>query len=72
MILPMDLEENKLTSLLERHRAFWMNQDKGEPLVRTRSHRRQRRQFENVDVTPDMLDIEALTPEVGRRNIQKQ
>ena len=72
MTLPMDLEGNELTSLLERHRAFWMNQDMGEPLVRTRSHRRQRRQFENVDVTPDMLDIEALTPDVGRRNIQKQ
>lgn len=48
-----------------------MHQDTGEPLVRIRFHR-QRGRFVNVDVTPDMLDIEALTPEVGTRNMQKQ
>jgi len=64
-------EKNKLKPLLERHRAFWTHQDTGEPLVRIRSHR-QRKRFENVDVTPDMLDVEALTPEVGTRNRQKR
>jgi hypothetical protein len=51
-------------SLLERHRAFWLHQKTREPLVRRRS-RAPRPPFENVDVTPDMLDVEALTPAVG-------
>lgn len=72
MTLRKDLERNDLTSLLERHRAFWMHKDMGEPLMRIRSSRRQRRRFENVDVTPDMLDIEELTPEVGTRDVQRQ
>ncbi|MBC8232731.1 hypothetical protein H8E77_24545 [bacterium] len=72
MTLSMDLERNKLTSLLERHRAFWMHKDMDEPLMRIYSHRQRRRPFENVDVTPDMLDIEMLTPEVGTRNMQNQ
>jgi hypothetical protein len=65
------LGQNKLTSLLKRHRAFWMHEDVGEPLVRV-SPQRQRRRFDNIDVTPDMVDIEALTPEIGTRNRQKQ
>lgn len=68
----LDIEKNELTSLLERHRAFWMHQNIGEPLMRLRFHRKQRRPFVNMDVTPDMLDIEALTPEIGTRNVQKQ
>jgi hypothetical protein len=41
------------------------------PLVRVRSGRARLR-FENVDVTPDMVDVEALTPLVGTRDRQKQ
>jgi len=64
--------ENGLKSLLKRHAAFWTHQDTGTPLVRLHPQRRQRRPFLDVDVTPDMLDVEALTPEVGTRNRQKR
>ena len=66
-----NLDSSQLQSLLERHRAFWMHRDAGEPLVRIHSHR-SRRRFENMDITPDMLDIETLTPGVGARNMPKQ
>ena len=62
---------NELASLLERHKAFWMHQDQGEPLVRLRLTR-PRERFENMDVTPDMLDVEVLTPEVGARDTHHQ
>lgn len=56
-----------LEDLLRRHEAFWRHEDTGQPLIRvTRAQERQ--PFENVDVTPDMLDVEALTPAVGTRN----
>jgi hypothetical protein len=58
---------SELTSLLERHRAFWLHQDGGEPLVRRRP-RPPRQPFNDVDVTPDMLDVNELTPAVGARN----
>ena len=61
----------EVASLLERHRAFWMHQDLGEPLVRVRTSR-QRERLENVDLTPDMLDVDALTPEVGTRDMGKR
>ena len=67
-------EERKSTSvrpLLERHRAFWEHRDEGPPLVRVR-RRRSREPFENVDVTPEMIDVEALTPEVGTRDLGKR
>ena len=70
--MSMRKEKEDLVSLLERHRAFWMHQDTGAPLLHLRFQRRQRRRFLNVDVTPDMLDIEALTPDVGTRNAQNQ
>jgi len=56
-----------LTALLQRHEAFWRHQDVASPLVRLRP-RRDRTLLENVDVTPDMLDLEAFTPEVGTRD----
>ncbi|MFH1006930.1 MAG: hypothetical protein V1800_05415 [Candidatus Latescibacterota bacterium] len=62
-------EKDQLKSLLARHRAFWMHEDGGQPLVRMRSNP-PRRSFENMDVTPEMLDVEALTPEVGTRDRQ--
>jgi hypothetical protein len=62
---------DELASLLERHRAFWSHHDLGEPLVRLRPSR-ERERFENVDVTPEMLGVEALTPEVGRHDQRKQ
>ena len=52
---------DELGSLLERHEAFWRHQAGGEPLVRTRRHWR-RPLLENVDVTPDLLDVEELIP----------
>ena len=66
------MQTQKLESLFERHRAFWHHEDTGAPLVRVNAQRPQRRRFLDVDVTPDMLDIEVLTPEVGTRNQQKQ
>lgn len=58
-------------ALLQRHEAFWKHRDRGEPLVRLRPAG-ERPQIENVDVTPGMLDVEALTPEVGRRDMRKR
>jgi hypothetical protein len=60
-----------LKSLLQRHEAFWKHQDLAEPLVRVRPNR-ERDLFENVDLTPDMLDVVALTPEVGTRDLRKR
>ncbi len=56
-----------LHALLQRHIAFWKHAPADAPLVRARP-RRERMRFENMDVTPDMLDVEALTPEVGKRS----
>jgi len=61
----------QLAALLQRHEAFWNHQDRGEPLVRVR-FAQPRARFENVDVTPDMVDVEALTPVVGARDERKQ
>ena len=61
----------ELTALLQRHEAFWKHQDRGLPLVRVRSGQAGPR-FDNVDVTPDMVDVEALTPRVGKRDRGKQ
>jgi hypothetical protein len=60
-----------IQSLKQRHEAFWKHQDLGEPLVRVRPNR-ERELFENVDLTPDMLDVDALTPEVGVRDWRKR
>ncbi|MBC7234653.1 MAG: hypothetical protein H5T69_02340 [Chloroflexi bacterium] len=59
-----------LRALLDRHIAFWRHEEADEPLVRALP-RHERRKFENTDVTPDMLDVEELTPLVGRRNPDK-
>lgn len=72
MTLSTGLEAKELQSLLDRHKAFWRHQDTGKPLLRIHTSRRQRRPFENVNVTPDMIDVDALTPEVGTRDVQKQ
>ena len=57
----------QLKALLQRHEAFWKHEDRGAPLVRVHSGR-SRVRFENVDVTPDLVDVEALTPAVGARD----
>lgn len=62
---------NELASLLDRHRAFWTHQDGGEPLVRLRPSPGRKR-FEHVDVRPSMLNVEALTPRVGVRDMNKR
>ena len=59
-----------IKALVQRHAAFWNHQDLSEPLVRVQTSR-ERERFENVDVTPELLDVEALTPEVGKRNWRK-
>ncbi len=59
-----------LSALLQRHEAFWKHKEVTDPLVRLRP-RRDRRLFEDMDVTPEMLDVEALTPEVGRRDLDR-
>ena len=56
-----------LDMLLARHRAFWDRSDIGEPLVRALAHH-DRRPLENIDVTPDLLSVEDLTPCVGHRS----
>jgi len=61
----------QLKALLQRHEAFWKHEEKGTPLVRVRSGR-QRMRFENVDVTPEMVDVAALTPGVGMRDEGKR
>jgi hypothetical protein len=70
-----------VNELLQRHAAFWHHERQGEPLMCLRAMRygqtfdnqdvRYRRPFENQDVTPDILDVEALTPEVGTRDWRK-
>ena len=57
-------------SLLRRHEAFWRHEGAGEPLVRM-IPRRERTLFENTAVTPEMIDVEALTPQVGKRDLRK-
>ncbi len=68
-------ERNKtmadLAATLERHVAFWRHEPADAPLVRMMPQR-SRRRFENMDVTPDLLDVDELTPEVGTRNLHKE
>jgi len=59
-----------LSALLARHAAFWKHQPVDKPLVRLWPLRRRER-FENMDVTPDLLDVDDVTPEVGRRDWRK-
>ncbi|MFH1086211.1 MAG: hypothetical protein V1772_10670 [Chloroflexota bacterium] len=59
-----------LDQLLRRHIAFWHHEPVDRPLIRRRPARH-RRPFENLDVTPDMLDVDALTPELGQRDFDK-
>lgn len=61
----------ELEELLRRHEAFWKHEDTGQPLVRLTPHR-ERMRFENMDVTPDMIDVDALTPDVGHRDLRKR
>jgi hypothetical protein len=60
-----------IKALVQRHAVFWEHQDSGEPLLRAQTIR-ERELFENVDVTPELLDVEALTPEVGKRDWRKR
>jgi len=59
-----------LDSLLSRHKAFWHHETTKEPLIRVTSLR-QREPLENMDVTPDLLDVDAFTPLVGLRDMGK-
>lgn len=59
-----------VNELLQRHTAFWNHERQGEPLMRLRPMH-YRTPFDNLDVTPDMLDVDALTPEVGSRDWRK-
>jgi hypothetical protein len=59
-----------LDALLARHAAFWRHEPADRPLVRQRVARN-RTPFENMDVTPAMLDVDLLTPEVGTRDMNK-
>jgi hypothetical protein len=61
-----------LGSVLERHEAFWRREDVGRPLVRLSPQQRAPVRFDDMDVSPDMLDVGSLTPDVGRRNLGKQ
>lgn len=59
-----------VNAVLQRHIAFWEHEREGEPLVSLRPMR-YRRPFDDMDVTPDMIDVDALTPEVGARDWRK-
>jgi hypothetical protein len=59
-----------LDALLRRHTAFWRREPVAEPLLRV-SPLRHRQRLENTDVSPDMLDVDALTPLVGTRDMGK-
>lgn len=59
----------ELESLVRRHGAFWKHEDATTPLIRV-STRRSRKRFENVDVTPDMLDVRLLTQDIGKNSMQ--
>jgi hypothetical protein len=60
-----------IQALVQRHEAFWKHDDRGEPLVRVISDQA-RDLFENTDLTPDQLDVAALTPDIGKRNWRKR
>jgi hypothetical protein len=60
-----------LEALLSRHKAFWHREAAEKPLIRA-VPLRQRQRLENVDVTPDMLDVDDFTPLVGWRDLNKQ
>jgi hypothetical protein len=61
-----------LDSVLERHEAFWRREDVDRPLVRLLPRQKEPLRFDDLDVTPAMLDVEELTPSVGSRNLNKQ
>ncbi|MFP3896627.1 MAG: hypothetical protein ACLFV5_07320 [Anaerolineales bacterium] len=61
-----------LQALLERHEAFWHREEVDRPLVRLLPRERDPVRFDNMDVRPDMLDVERLTPSIGERNIWKR
>jgi hypothetical protein len=57
----------EMSSLLKRHAAFWRHDDTDQALVRMRP-RGARPRLENMDVTPDLIDVELFTQEVGKRD----
>jgi len=61
-----------LQALLERHEAFWNREEVDQPLVRLLPRERDPVRFDNMDVYPDMLDVERVTPHIGERNIRKR
>lgn len=60
-----------LEALLARHAAFWHREPAERPLIRA-VPLRQRKRLENIDVTPELLDVDDFTPLVGRRDLNKQ
>ncbi|MCD6520294.1 MAG: hypothetical protein J7M05_10285 [Anaerolineae bacterium] len=60
----------KVEELLERHAAFWRRDKVDRPLIRLQPLR-ERPRLENTEVTPDMLDVDAFTPQIGKRDLRK-
>jgi hypothetical protein len=60
----------EMDRLLRRHEAFWKHEPADAPLIRLHPFR-QRVRLENMDVTPDILDVETLTPALGKRDYDK-
>lgn len=59
------VDQAAVRQALSRHEAFWKRQEVNRPLVQIR---RDRKRLENVDVFPEMLDIEELTSHVGEKS----
>lgn len=63
---------SEIENLLQCHEAFWDRGEASEPLVRLMPPRWEPYRYDDMDVTPDKVDVERLTPDVGTRNIHKQ
>jgi hypothetical protein len=59
------VDQASVRQALSRHEAFWKRQEVNRPLVQIR---RDRRRLENLDVFPEMLDVEELSSHAGEKS----
>lgn len=58
-------DQATVRQVLSRHEAFWKRQEVNRPLVQIR---KDRRRFENMDVYPEMLDVDELSSHAGAKS----